>query len=83
MKVRVCLISLGVLILLAPAALAAEDGTGGGVGVEMPDLAPLPPSHEGEQATPAPQSDETGATTDKSPDGQSEAPDAPPADQQK
>jgi hypothetical protein len=82
-KLRARLVGLVVLTYFAPAAFAADYGTGGGVGAEAPNLAPLPPRHPGEQAAPAPQSDDTGATTDKSTDGQDQTPVAPPADQQK
>ena len=83
LKLRACLVTLGAIAILAPSALAGDYGTGGGVGAEAPDLAPLPPHQQGEQAAPAPQSDETGATTDKSTDGQDQTPAAPQADQQK
>src|SRR4029077_5903582 len=63
-KLIACLVSFAFLACLAPAAIAADNGTGGGVGAEAPDLAPLPP-HQSEQAAPAPKSDDTGATTDK------------------
>ena len=93
-RVHARLIGLGVMVLLAPAAFAGNYGTGGGVGAEMPaDTSSPPPADEGDQATPAPQSDETGATPPETPDSQApdsqsttpEAPpaEAPPADQQK
>jgi hypothetical protein len=87
-KLRACLMSVGIIAILAPSALATDYGTGGGVGAEAPNLAPLPPRHQGEQAAPPPQSDDTGATTDKSTNGQDQAPakppaEVPPADQQK
>ena len=81
LKLRACLVTSGIIAFLAPSALAGDYGTGGGVGAEAPDLAPLPP--KGEQGTPAPPSEETGATTDKSPDDHDQTPAATPADQQK
>jgi hypothetical protein len=83
-KVRACLVSFAVLALSHTVALAEDNGTGGGVGAEMPaDASPPPPPNQSNQATPAPQSDETGAMAPQSPDSQSTTPEAPPADQQK
>jgi hypothetical protein len=83
-KVRACLVGLGVLAFLTPAAFAADYGTGGGVGAEMPsDASPPPPPNQSDQATPTPPSDDTGAMSPQSPDSQSTTPETPPADQQK
>jgi hypothetical protein len=83
-NVRACLVGLAVLALSHTVALAQGNGTGGGVGAEMPsDASPPPQPNQSDQATPAPQSDDTGATTDKSTDGQEQTPAAPPADPQK
>jgi hypothetical protein len=83
-KVRACLVSIAVLALSHTVALAEDNGTGGGVGAEMPaEGSPPPQPNQSDQATPALQSDDTGAMSTQSPDSQSTTPETPPADQQK
>jgi hypothetical protein len=83
LKPRACLVAVGVLTFLAPAGFAADYGTGGGVGAEAPDLAPLPSAPKREQATPAPPAEDTGTAPDKTTGVQNDPPVTPPAEQPK
>ena len=83
LKLRACLVAAGVFTFLAPAGLAGDYGTGGGVGAEAPDLAPLPPAPKREQATPSPPPEDTGTATDESTGDQKDPPVVPPAEQPK
>jgi hypothetical protein len=83
LKLRACLVAAGVFTFLAPAGFAADYGTGGGVGAEAPDLAPLPPAPKREQTTPAPSVEDTGTAPDVRTGVQNDQPVAPPAEQQK